>query len=95
MTLVGVANVTPLHSRVYDHNVIVGPPAQLYRLSRTAPRLECSPIKSPPTLGAFDSKDVYILDDYGNAHDSVVYVWVGKDVTDANVRIAITNGRCS
>ena len=25
MTLVGVANVTPLHSRVYDHNV--GPPA--------------------------------------------------------------------
>lgn len=83
--------MTPLHSRVYDHNV--GPPAQLCRLSQAVPHLECSPVKPPlPTLGGLDSKDIYILDDYGNAHYPVVYVWVGKDVSDAKARFALANG---
>lgn len=91
MRLVGVKNVSPLHSRVYDHNL--GPPTQLYRLNQTVPHLEFSPVKSPPyTLGALDSNDVYILDDYGSVHDPVVYVWVGKDVADVKARFALANG---
>lgn len=87
MKLVGVQKVTPLHSRVYDHTV--GPPAQLYCLSQT---VVFSPIESPPTLGGLDSNTIYVLDDYGNAHYPVVYVWVGKGVADTNARFALANG---
>lgn len=90
MKLVGVKAVTPLHSRVYDHTV--GPPAKLYRLSQTIPNLEYSPVESPPVLGGLDSNVIYVLDDYGNAHYPVVYVWVGKGVIDANARFALANG---
>lgn len=90
MALVGAEHVTPLHSRVYDHTV--GPPAQLYRLNQTIPHLQCSLVESPFALDAFDSKDIYILDDYGNAHDPVVYVWVGKDVDEGKARVALANG---
>ncbi|KAH0831988.1 hypothetical protein J3R83DRAFT_12887 [Lanmaoa asiatica] len=69
------------------------PATQPHRLSQIVPLLKFSPVQSPsPTLDVFDSKDVYILDDYGNAHNPVVYVWVGKDVADAKARIALANG---
>ncbi|KAG6377023.1 hypothetical protein JVT61DRAFT_1069 [Boletus reticuloceps] len=92
MTLVGVDNVTPLHSRVYDSDHSVGPPAQLYRLGWAVYRFACCLVTSSLTLDAFDSEGVYILDDHGNTHDPVVYVWVGKDVPDAKARTALANG---
>ncbi|KAG9315850.1 WD40-repeat-containing domain protein [Chiua virens] len=90
--IIGVKDVTPRHSHVPAD--AVGSPAQLYRLSEVVPRLAFSPVQGNalPTLGALESKEIYILDDYGYPHDPTVYVWVGKDIDGAQARIALVYG---
>lgn len=90
MGLIGVDKVTPLHSRVYAHSE--SPPAKLYRVGGTVPKLAYSAVDSPGALDGLDSSAIYLLDDYGDAHYPVVYVWVGKDVDDTKARIALVNG---
>ena len=68
------------------------------RSQRGSPRIVVPPHSDRSPLGMFSHQitsharfQVYILDDYGNAHDPVVYVWVGKDAADTDARIALTN----
>ena len=71
------------------------------RSQRGSPRIVVPPHSDRSPLGMFSHQitsharrarfQVYILDDYGNAHDPVVYVWVGKDAADTDARIALTD----
>ncbi|KAI0763566.1 fragmin60 [Trametes elegans] len=67
-------------------------PTALFRLSDASGQVTFDPV-SPPMLSSLSSDDAFVVDDTGNRASPTVYVWVGRNASLTERRLALQYGQ--
>lgn len=67
-------------------------PPKLFRLSDSTGTVSFTPVE-PATSGALSSDDAFLLDDSTSSVSPAIYVWIGKNASLVEQRLAVQYGQ--